>query len=67
MPGAELGLRVEFDTDVFDTASIQTLIERFKRVLAVAMIADPGRRLLSMDVLDAGEHAGLDESVTGRC
>ena len=61
MPGTELGLRVEFDTDVFDTASIQTLIERFKRVLA-AMIADPRRRrLLSMDVLDAGEHAGLDE------
>ena len=59
MPGPELGLRVEFDTDVFDTASIQALIERFKRVL-VAMTADPARRLSSMDVLDAGEHAGLD-------
>ena len=50
-PGPELGLRVEFDTDVFDAASIEALIERLKRVL-VAMTADPSRRLSSMDVLD---------------
>ena len=31
--GAELGLRVEFDTDVFDADSIETLIERLQRVL----------------------------------
>ena len=60
MPGAELGLRVEYDTHVFDAASIETLIERFQRVLE-AMTADPTRRLSSMDVLDAGEHARLDE------
>ena len=60
LPGHELGLRVEFDTDVFDTASIEALIERLQRVL-VAMTADPTRRLSSMDVLDAGEHARLDE------
>ena len=59
LPGRELGLRVEFDTDVFDAASIETLIERLERVL-VAMTADPTRRLSSMDVLDAGEHARLD-------
>ena len=59
-PGRELGLRVEFDTDVFDAASIEALIERFKRVL-VAMTADPTRRLSSMDVLDEAEHARLDE------
>ena len=59
MPGRELGLRVEFDTDVFDAAGIEALIKRFKRVLA-AMTADPARRLSSMDVLDAGEHARLD-------
>ena len=59
MPGAELGLRVEFDTDVFDAASIEALIERLQRVL-VAMTADPTRRLSSVDVLDAGEHARLD-------
>ena len=60
MPGPELGLRVEFDTDVFDADSIDALIERLQRVL-VAMTADPGQRLSSMDVLDAGEHARLDE------
>ena len=53
LPGHELGLRVEFDTDVFDAASIEALIERLQRVLA-AMTADPTRRLSSMDVLDAG-------------
>ena len=51
---------VEFRTDVFDTATIETLIERFERVL-VAMTTDPTARLSSIDVLDAGEHAGLDE------
>ena len=60
MPGTELGLRVEFDTDVFDAASIEALIERLQRVL-VAMTADPTRRLSSMDLLDEGEHARLDE------
>ena len=51
---------VEFRTDVFDAASIEALIERLQRVV-VAMTADPTRRLSSMDVLDAGEHARLDE------
>ena len=59
-PGNELELRVEFDTDVFDPATIDTLIERLQRVV-VAMTADPGRRLSSVDVLDEGEHARLDE------
>ena len=57
---AGIGGTVEFRTDVFDAASIETLIERFERVL-VAMTADPGRRLSSVDLLDAGERAGLDE------
>jgi amino acid adenylation domain-containing protein/thioester reductase-like protein/non-ribosomal peptide synthase protein (TIGR01720 family) len=59
-PGAELGLRVEFDTDVFDAASIQALVERLRRVL-VATAADPTRSLSSVDVLDEPEHARLDE------
>ena len=59
LPGDELGLRVEYDTDVFDAASIEALIERLQRVL-VAMTADPARRLSSIDLLDAGEHARLD-------
>ena len=44
---------------MFDAASIETLIERLRRVL-MAMIADPTRSLSSVDVLDADEHAGLD-------
>jgi amino acid adenylation domain-containing protein/non-ribosomal peptide synthase protein (TIGR01720 family) len=60
MPGQELGLRVEYDTDVFDEAAIDALVERFERVL-VAMTAEPSRRLSSVDLLDEGEHALLDE------
>ena len=59
LPGPELGLRVEYDTDVFDADSIETLIEWLRRVF-VAMTADPGRQLSSMDVLDEAEHARLD-------
>ncbi len=50
---------VEFRTDVFDAASIEALIARLERVL-VAMTADSGQRLSSVDLLDAGEHARLD-------
>ena len=50
---------MEFRTDVFDAASIETLIERLQRVL-VAMTADPTRRLSSVDLLDDAEHARLD-------
>ncbi len=58
LPGSELGLRVEFDTDVFDADAIRTLVGRFERVLE-AMTADPARRLSSMDVLDEAEQARL--------
>ncbi len=51
---------VEFRTDVFDADSIQALIERLERVV-VAMTTDPTRRLSSVDLLDEGEHARLDE------
>ncbi|AGB20799.1 amino acid adenylation enzyme/thioester reductase family protein,thioester reductase-like protein [Mycobacterium sp. JS623] len=60
LPGHELGLRVEFDTEKFDVASIEALIERFRLVLA-AMTADPTRRLSSIDLLDDDEHDRLDE------
>ena len=50
---------MEFRTDVFDAASIEALIERLRRVL-VAITADPTRRLSSIDLLDADEHARLD-------
>ena len=51
---------VEFRTDVFDADTIEALIERLERVL-VAMTADPTRSLSSVDLLDEGEHARLDE------
>ncbi|ORV12528.1 hypothetical protein AWB95_12735 [Mycobacterium celatum] len=57
---AGIGGTVEFRTDVFDEASIETLIERLGRVL-VAMTAEPTRSLSSIDLLDADEHARLDE------
>ena len=50
---------LEFRTDVFDAASIEALIERLRRVLD-CMIADPARRLSSVDVLDEAEYARLD-------
>ncbi|MDQ2635601.1 MAG: amino acid adenylation domain-containing protein, partial [Actinomycetota bacterium] len=50
---------VEFRTDVFDTASIEALIERLHRVLE-AMTADPTRPLSAIDILDADEHARVD-------
>jgi non-ribosomal peptide synthetase component F len=48
--------RVEFRTDVFDAARIETLIERWRQVL-VAVAADPGRPLSSIDLLDPGDHS----------
>ena len=50
---------VEFRTDVFDAASVEVLVERLRRVLD-CMVADPGRALSSVDVLDEAEYARLD-------
>ncbi|MCV7398504.1 amino acid adenylation domain-containing protein [Mycobacterium paraseoulense] len=58
VPGDELGLRVEFDTHVFDEAGIRALTDRLRRVLA-AMAADPARPLSTIDALDESEHAHL--------
>ncbi|HNA52532.1 MAG TPA: condensation domain-containing protein, partial [Mycobacterium sp.] len=55
---AGIGGAVEFRTDVFDAATIETLIARLRRVLE-EMAADPHRRLSGVDVLDASEHAQL--------
>ncbi|HET7740122.1 MAG TPA: amino acid adenylation domain-containing protein, partial [Mycobacterium sp.] len=57
---AGIGGTVEFRTDVFDPTSIETLIKRFEQVL-VAMTTDSGQRLSSIDLLDADEHARLDD------
>ncbi|MBV8789191.1 MAG: amino acid adenylation domain-containing protein, partial [Mycobacterium sp.] len=54
LPGRELGLHVEYDTDIFNAAGVDALIDRLRRVL-VAMAADPSRRLSSVDLLDRDE------------
>jgi amino acid adenylation domain-containing protein/non-ribosomal peptide synthase protein (TIGR01720 family) len=59
VPGDELRLRVEYDTDVFTAERIGTLIERFTSVLT-AMTADPTRPLSSIDLIDSAEKARLD-------
>ncbi len=59
LPGRELGLRVEYDTDVFDAVGIEKLTERFQRVLS-EMTADSTRRLMALDVVDEAEHELLD-------
>ena len=56
---AGIGGTVEFRTDVFDAASIETLVERLERVL-VAITDEPTRSVSSIDPLDAAEHARLD-------
>ncbi|MEB4211817.1 non-ribosomal peptide synthetase, partial [Mycobacterium sp. 94-17] len=56
---AGIGGTVEFRTDVFDAASVESLVERLGRVLA-AMVADPTRRVSLVEVLDAAECARLD-------
>jgi len=53
---AGIGGAVEFRTDVFDSATVETLIERLRAVLE-AMTGDSTRRLSSIDVLDTGERA----------
>ncbi|WP_156743966.1 non-ribosomal peptide synthetase, partial [Mycobacterium sp. 1164985.4] len=57
-PGAELGIRVEYDTEVFDAAGVEALLQRFERVVE-AMTADPSRPLSSIEVLDEIAHARL--------
>ena len=54
LPGAELGVRVEYDADVFDAVGVEVLVGRLRRVLD-CMIADPGRRVSSVDVVDGVE------------
>ena len=67
LPGRELGLRVEFDTDVFDASGIETLIERFKRVL-VAMTTDPTAAVVvDRRARSQMSSPGWMSGATGRC
>ncbi|WP_156752789.1 AMP-binding protein, partial [Mycobacterium sp. 1245801.1] len=56
---AGIGGAVEFRIDVFDAATIETLIERFRRVL-MAMTTDCAQRSSSIGVLDEHECGVLD-------
>ncbi|MGK2869483.1 MAG: amino acid adenylation domain-containing protein, partial [Mycobacterium sp.] len=58
LPGDELNLHVEYDTEVFTAVGIETLIARFGRLLT-AMTADPTRKLLGIDTLDVEEQTRL--------
>ncbi len=50
---------VEFRTDVFDAATVQSFIERLTRVVEV-LTADPAAKLSSINLLKTGDHARLD-------
>ncbi|ORA07770.1 non-ribosomal peptide synthetase, partial [Mycobacterium angelicum] len=56
---AGIGGAVEYRSDVFDEASICTLIDRFERVL-VGLVEDPQARVSSVEVVDEVEGARLD-------
>ena len=66
LPGSDLGLRVEYDTDVFDAAAIEALIERLERVLS-AMTADPTGAVDDRSARCAVSTPASMRSVTGRC
>ena len=57
--GDELFLSTAGVGQPFSGFDVSELAERLRRVL-VALTADPGRSLSSVDVLDVGERAGLD-------
>ena len=58
--GDQLFLSTVGPGQFFSNCDVSDLAERLERVL-VAMTADPGRSLSSMDLLDEPEHARLDE------
>ena len=57
-PGRELGLHVEYDTDVLTATDVEAMIARLRRLL-IAMIADPMQRLSAIDLLGADEQDQL--------
>ncbi|MYW11844.1 amino acid adenylation domain-containing protein, partial [Streptomyces sp. SID2563] len=59
-PGASEGIvgRVEYSTDLFDPATVETLVARWLRLLA-AVVAAPGLPLSRIDVLTADERHEL--------
>ncbi|MCV7077875.1 amino acid adenylation domain-containing protein [Mycobacterium szulgai] len=59
-PGPQLRLHIEYATDVFEAACVDTIVDGLSRVLT-AMTADPAQRLSSIKLLDEQAHAHLDQ------
>jgi len=57
---AGLEADVEFSTDLFQTATVQGLVDRLTRLLA-AIVADPDRRISAHDLLAANERSLLGD------
>ncbi|MFC8228912.1 amino acid adenylation domain-containing protein [Streptomyces sp. NPDC057287] len=64
--GGPAGLEavLEFSTELFEPATARTLAARLTRLLA-SLAADPGRRVHSVDVLEAAERQSLDRAAHG--
>ncbi|MEU7574881.1 amino acid adenylation domain-containing protein [Micromonospora sp. NPDC049240] len=65
--GAPAGISgmVEFNTDLFDRATVEALADRYRRLLAAA-VADPGIRLGAIDLLTPAEHATVPDPDVAR-
>jgi amino acid adenylation domain-containing protein len=59
--GAELGLVLEYNTDLFAGATIEQMLESFRR-LVEGIVAEPERSIGSFEMIDAGERLELIES-----
>ncbi|WP_327745255.1 amino acid adenylation domain-containing protein [Streptomyces europaeiscabiei] len=57
-PGRQLRIRLNHRLDVFGTGEVESIARRFVSVLE-AMVADPGRSVASIEVLEEGERAAL--------
>ena len=58
--GSPAGLRgfVEYATDLFDAATVQSFAQRFERMLA-AIVEDAGQTIDAIELMDAGERRQL--------
>ncbi|MDQ7806472.1 amino acid adenylation domain-containing protein [Amycolatopsis sp. A133] len=56
-PGHQAGIRgtAEYNSDVFDRASVEAVLERLRTLLA-AVVADPDTRIGAVDLLTGAEH-----------
>ncbi|MYW08796.1 non-ribosomal peptide synthetase, partial [Streptomyces sp. SID2563] len=55
---------VEYAVDLYDPATVETMLARWERLLRIA-VADPGQRLSGLDLLTAQEHDALAALGTG--